>query len=213
MSIKVQRTIQICYDDFCEEINKLQSFDRDNNLRYNDGRLTIYQLELMTEAIFFAGFRAYEGFIRELFILYCLGEQPLDINTASPVVYISPISFMHGESMIKSSSRFIEWNSVDEIISRSEMFLKDGHPIKIVYTTHKQDLENYRKLRNHIAHNSPESEDQYNKIVRIYYSGILPISIPPVGNYLRLSSRINRENYILLDFFDTMHSISEKLTH
>ena len=213
MSIRIQRTIQACYDDFHEEINKLQSFDHDNNLHYNNLQLTINQLELMAEAIFFAGFRAYEGFIRELFILYCLGEQPLDTNTLPPVVYASPTCFTHAESMIKSSSRFIEWNNTDEVILRSETFFEDGHPVKIVYTTHKQELENYRKLRNHIAHNSPESEDQYKKIIRTYFNGVIPPLIPSVGHYLLLSSRINNTNYILLDFFDTMNSISLKLTH
>lgn len=214
MAIRTRRTISDCYNDFNLEIKRLQKFDNDNNLNFNNGGLSLNQIELMTEAIFFAGFRAYEGFIRELFILYCLGEQPLNPTTTPPISYINPNDFPHAESMIKSSLKFIEWNSPDELILRSETFLRNGHPIKIAYTTHKQDLDKFKKLRNHIAHNSSESEDQYIKVIREYNNGVIPAIIPSVGQYLRLSckKKSSKTKYILLDFFDTMLHISKTIT-
>lgn len=214
MAIRTQRNISDCYNDFNLEIKRLQQFDNDNNSNFDNGKLSLSQIELMTEAIFFAGFRAYEGFIRELFILYCLGEQPLNAKTVPPLSYINPNDFSHAESMIKSSLKFIEWNSPDELIQRSETFLKNGHPIKIAYTTNKQDLDKFRKLRNHIAHNSSESEDQYIKVVREYNNGVIPATIPSVGQYLRLSckKKSSKKKYILLDFFEVMLCISKTIT-
>ena len=76
----------------------------------------------------------------------------------------------------------------------------------------KQQLKDFKKLRNHIAHNSLESETQYEKLVRTYYNGVKPLKIPTPGQYLMLSSRLNVNNYLLLDFLDLMKKISIDLT-
>ncbi|GAA3916919.1 hypothetical protein GO495_19870 [Chitinophaga oryziterrae] len=201
--------ISASYADFIKEITRLQKFDYSNHQKFSRGELTKSQIILLVESIFFAGFRKYEGFLKEIFILYCLEKQ----SSKRPVIksYLKPKDFTHCEELIKSGMPFLDWNSPDALIARAETFLENGHPIKLPYTANLQVLRDYKKLRNHIAHNSNESLQEFVKLVRIYYSGIIPLKIPTPGEYLMLSSKKKRENYLLLDFFDAMKNISADL--
>jgi hypothetical protein len=84
--------------------------------------------------------------------------------------------------------------------------------VKIVYTTNLQLFKDFKKLRNHIAHNSNETDTQFEKVVRTYYSGIRQIRLPSTGEYLMLPSKIKATNYLLLDFFDLMEKAAIDLT-
>lgn len=210
MPVKNRIKISACYNPFIQEINKLERFDFLNHKKFNSSELTKDQMELMVESIFFAGFRAYEGFIREIFVLYCLEKQtPTKKKVKS---YLKPKNFEHSELLVKSSMPYLDWTSPETVISRSELYLEDGYPIKLPYTTNLQQLKDFKKLRNHIAHNSLESETQYEKLVRTYYGGVKPLVCPTPGQYLMLTSKVKTTNYLLLDFFDLMKKISVDLT-
>lgn len=210
-TINERRDVVTCYNDFKNEINKLKDFDNINTTSFSNSQLTSGQLELMSESIFFAAYRAYEGFIRELFILYSLGESHLNTSVQNIVSYVNPRDFIHAESFIKSSAKFAEWNNPDDLISRAEVFFDDGYPIKLIYTSHKVVLNDYKRIRNHIAHNSSESETQYKKVVKIHHNGVLPSPLPSVGAFLRLSHR-RIGSYGLLIFLDTLLTIADQLT-
>jgi hypothetical protein len=210
MPVKNRIKISACLNSFIQEINKLEKFDFQNHQKFSNRELTKAQMELMVESIFFAAFRAYEGFIREIFILYCLEKQPLRRRGVKS--YLKPKNFEHSELLIKSSLPFLDWTSPEKVIERSELYLENGYPIKLPYTANLQLLKEFKTLRNHIAHNSLESESQYQKLVRSYYNGIIPLKIPTPGQYLMLTSRRNRGNYLLLDFLNLMNSISIDLT-
>lgn len=126
--------------------------------------------------------------------------------------FLKPNNFLHTEQLLKSSMEFLDWTSAESVIERAELYLKNGHPIKLPYTTYKLQLNNFKKIRNHIAHNSIESEKHFSKVVRTYYHGIIPLTIPSPAQYLMLTSRSNPSNYNLLDFFDLMNQISNDLT-
>lgn len=126
--------------------------------------------------------------------------------------YLKPKDFAHAELLIKSSMPFLDWTKPDDVIARAELYLENGHPIKLPYTTNLQKLKGFKKLRNHIAHNSLESEFQFEKLVSNYYSGIKPLILPSPGQYLMLSSKSKKGNYLLLDFFDIVKKISIDLT-
>lgn len=210
MPVKSRIKISAAYNSFIQEITRLERFDFQNHLKFNNNELTKAQMELMVESIFFAGFRAYEGFIREIFVLYCL--EKTTIRKANVKSYLKPKNFQHSELLVKSSMPFLDWTKPEAVIERSELYLENGYPIKLPYTTNLQQLKNFKTLRNHIAHNSIESEIQYEKIVRTYYNGVRPIKIPTPGQYLMLTSRTNPGNYLLLDFFLLMKTISIDLT-
>ncbi|MCX8523100.1 hypothetical protein OF897_04085 [Chryseobacterium formosus] len=208
--IKNRIKISASYNSFIKEIIRLEKFDFQNHQKFNSNKITKAQLELMVESIFFAGFRSYEGFIREIFILYCLEKKTLSKKNIKS--YLKPKNFEHSEQLLKSSMPFLDWTSPESIIARSELYLEDGYPIKLPYTTNLQQLKDYKRLRNHIAHNSVESEIQYEKLVRAYNSGVRPMVIPTPGKFLMLTSRLNPRNYLLLDFFDLMKQISIDMT-
>jgi hypothetical protein len=210
MPVKNRIKISAAYNSFIQEIARLERFDYQNHLKFNNNELTKAQMELMVESIFFAGFRAYEGFIREIFVLYCL--EKTTTRKASIKSYLKPKNFEHSELLVKSSMPFLDWTKPETVIERSELYLENGYPIKLPYTTNLQQLKSFKTLRNHIAHNSIESEIQYEKIVRTYYHGVRPLKIPTPGQYLMLTSRTIPGNYLLLDFFGLMKTISIDLT-
>jgi len=209
MPIKNRTKISASYKSFIQEIRRLEKFDKLNQINFSKKELTKSQIEILVESIFSTGFRTYENFVREIFLLYCLEKQP----SKKPKVksYLKARDFQHTELLIKSSMPFLDWTSPDAIIERSEVYLENGYPIKLPYTTNLQQLRDYKKIRNHIAHNSMESELHFSKIVKNYF-GVVPLIVPSPGKYLMLSSKKNPGKYILLDFFELMKTISIDLT-
>lgn len=105
---------------------------------------------------------------------------------------------------------FLDWNSPDMIIERSELYLKDGFPIKIPYTVNRTRLSDFKKVRNHIAHNSIQSLNGFKKVLRTYF-GTNPLSIPTIGEYLLSTSRKDPTKYHLLEFFDLIEDIANRI--
>jgi hypothetical protein len=210
MPVKNRLKISASVNWFTQEINRLRRFDFDNQKKFNNRELTISQLELLVESIFFNSFRSYEGFIREIFILYCMEKK--SSKRPHSKSYLQPINFLHAEQLLKSSMDFLDWTSPDTVINRAELCLENGHPVKLPYTINRLHLQDFKKIRNHIAHNSIESEQNFSKVVRTYYNGVTPFVIPNPAKYLMLTSRVNPLNYILLDFFDLMIKMTNDLT-
>lgn len=210
MAVKNRVKISASVTWFTQEIARLRRFDFANQSKFTAGQLTRSQLELLVESVFFNAFRSYEGFIREVFILYCMEKRSSKRPNAKS--YLKPINFLHAEKLIKSSMEFLDWTSADTVIERAELFLNNGHPIKLPYTTHRLQLNDFKKIRNHIAHNSIESEIQFSKVVRMYYHGVMPLTLPSPAQYLILTSRSNPGNYNLLDFFDLMTQMTSDVT-
>lgn len=210
MPVKNRTRISASLKSFSQEISRLERFDFSNQIKFSNSELTKAQIELLVESIFFAGFRSFEGFIREIFILYCLEKKSNRRPHAKS--FLKPRDFEHTEKLIKSSMEHLDWTSPDTVIERAELYLQNGHPIKLPYSTNLQQLKDFKKLRNHIAHNSLESEAHFAKVVRTYYHGVMPIALPTPGQFLMLSSRRNPSNYLLLDFFSLMKQLSSDLT-
>jgi len=106
--------------------------------------------------------------------------------------------------------QFLDWNTPNTIIERSELYLKDGYPIKTPYTANRTALSQYKRLRNHIAHNSIESLPGFKKILRSYY-GTNPLKTPSVGEYLVLTSKQDASKYHLLEFFDMIEDMADRI--
>ncbi len=206
----VRRTsIAAAKRDFISEISRLRRFDHKNQVNYLSGSISKSQIDLLVEAIFFSAFRAYENFLREIFLLHCMGKEWS--KRRKPASYLNSLNFDHTERLIKSSMPFLDWTSPDTVINRSELYLKDGFPFKIPISSNISALREFKKLRNHIAHNSMESFLEFQKVVKNYYA-ILPLSTPSTGQFLMLPSKINPANYILIDCFDLMEDISSHIT-
>lgn len=206
---KLRRKISAVKKDFQTELNRLERFDANNQERFISTSITKRQLHFLTESIFFRTFRAYESFIRDIFLLYCLEKKPR--SGIKVVSYLNPQNFSHAKELIKSSMRFLDWNNPDIVIERSEVYLKDGFPIKIPYTTNREILLDLHRIRNHIAHTSQESLNSYKIVLRKYY-GAVPLVIPDPGEFLLNSDKIHPSKYILQVYFDTLKLISNDLS-
>ena len=209
MPVKNRIKISASYNSFIQEISRLEKFEFSNQKKFGKKEVTKDQIDLLVETVFFYGYRAYEAFIREIFLLYCMEKQPS--KTPKVKSYLKAKDFEHTESLIKSSMPFLDWTNPKTVIERAEVYLENGHPIKLPYSTNLQPLSEFKKIRNHIAHNSVESQADFGKVVKNHF-GVLPLIIPTPGQYLLLSSKKKVGNYVLLDFFDLMKKISVDLT-
>jgi len=204
-----RRKISAVSKEFKNEIKRLKRFDADNQKRFNSRQISTVQLHFLTEAIFFRAFRAYERLLRDLFLLYC--QEKLHSSGRKAKSYLQPRNFLHSELLIKSSLKFLDWNNPDIVIQRAELYLMDGFPFKIPLNTYRSELHDYRKIRNHIAHDSYESWNGYLSVLRKYYRTI-PLRIPPPGEFLLLRDRTDPAKYKLLVFFDIMENLNSYLS-
>lgn len=195
---------------FLAEIRRLEKFDSDNQKRFASGTsgLTKRQLILLTESIFFAAFRTYEGFLRDLFLLYCLGRKHSSGKHVHS--YLQPIDFAHAETLIRSARDFLDWSSPDSVIERAQLYLVDAYPFEIPLSSRIDALRDYKLLRNHIAHDSSESLDKYLKVLKRHL-GTIPLTLPSPGEFLLMSHPSGAPKYKLLLFFDTVRAVASDL--
>lgn len=202
-----------CLAALQQELAILRSLDDKNQAQFpriagSGGKgLTKPQMVLLSEAVFFAAFRSYEQFLRNIFLLYCCGRQPSRRKRARS--YMNPRSLKHAEVLVKSSMPFLDWSSPDTLVARSKTFLKDGYPVQPAITSNIERLRDLKKIRNHIAHMSGESLQEFEKVVKKHF-GTLPLIVPRPGEYLLLPSKKN--NYYLREHLDTIEGVAVAMT-
>lgn len=200
-----------------KEIGRLSKLDDENRSRFGwpipgaGGRsVARAQLCVLTEGVFLASFRAYELFLEQLFLLFCCGG-----NTASGrivVSYLSPKNSAHARHLMQSSMRFLEWNNPDDVVRRAENYLRSGFPIKVPITLRYGVLHDARRIRNHIAHGSPDSEQQYLSALR-HHLTIVPARPPRPGEFLLMPSRTTPTIHNLRFFLDLFSDLATRLAH
>lgn len=72
----------------------------------------------------------------------------------------------HALRVISAEKEFPKWNSANMVISRSELYFKDGEPYKNVLQSTMTDFNDMNTVRNRIAHKSKVAKDKFNKLVR-----------------------------------------------
>lgn len=202
-----------CLSALQTEFRTLRALDDKNQELFTCGSsvtgLTKAQMHLLTEAVFFAAFRAYEQFLRNVFLLYCCGFQ----STRRKLVrsFLHPKTIQHAEKLLKSSMHFLDWSSPDILIERAEAYLKDGHPLKTSLSTNLDNLRTLKKVRNHIAHMSAESMSEFKKVLKMHY-GTIPLKLPRPGEFLLLPSKHDPTSYYLRSYMDLMEDVASQVT-
>lgn len=209
---KTRRKLSAVKKDFLKELARIERYDSQIQERFSASspRLTKHQLHLITEALFFRLFRVYEGSVRDIFILYCQEKKP---STGKNVTsFINPRNFVHAEEIIKSNYRYLQWANPDDIIKRAELYLKDGFPLKQPFANNRQLLHTFRIIRNHIAHDSEESMNQYMKVIRNHFGGN-PLKLPSPGEFLLLIKPSSPTNtYYLLNYIHFFKTFIKDIT-
>ena len=208
----MKKTPAKCVIELQSQLQSLRTLDALNQRQFTAGvrrksGLTKAQLHVLTEAIFFAAFRAYEQFIRNIFVLYCCGVQPNKRRLVRP--YLKPKTLKHAEGMIQSAMPFLDWTSPDSVIARAETYLEDGYPVKDVISSNLESLRDLKRIRNHIAHMSKESHDEYLKTVKRHY-GTVPLKVPRPGEFLLLT-RSSSSTYYLADYLNLIDGVATQL--
>lgn len=201
-----------CLSDLTAELTSLRKLDALNQTQFSAvvtsrSLLTKTQLHVLTEAIFFAAFRSYEQFMRNVFVLYCCGIQPNRRKLVRP--YLKPKTLRHAEELLQSSLPFLDWSSPDNVIERAEIYLQDGYPVKDVFSANIGGLRNLKRIRNHIAHMSKESHQEYLKTVREHYA-TYPLKVPRPGEFLLLK-RVGSTTYYLADYLGLIENVAKQL--
>jgi len=139
---------------------------------------------LLYEAIFLRLFRAYENLLENVFISYLTGEQTIGgVQVNSHVI---PINRDHARALVTSSQPFLDWTSPQTIIKRAETYIIGGEPIRTAIAASQSHLQQAKKIRNHIAHNSTESAKDFNTIV-VHFLLTAPLAAISAGEFLALT--------------------------
>lgn len=201
-----------CLSELQSQLQSLRKLDALNQRQFTGetrrrSGLSKAQLHVLTEAIFFAAFRTYEQFIRNVFVLYCCGVQPNRRRLVRP--YLKPKTMEHAEDLLQSSMPFLDWSNPDTLIERAATYLDDGFPVKDVISAHLESLRDCKRIRNHIAHMSKESQVEFLKVVRRHY-GTIPLRVPRPGEFLLLS-RSGSKSYYLSDYLTLIDNVARQL--
>lgn len=119
------------------------------------------QLEALYEATFLRVFSAYESFLEDVLAHYMAGyETPTYTPTVSATGTIhatvtSALTTLHTRSN-GSIRSYLLWHDAQTTIDRATRNL-NGCPVETVLSANKVDLDDYAKIRHHIAHNSRDS--------------------------------------------------------
>lgn len=211
-----RRRVSAIHSEFICGLDSLIRLDAHNQSRYragagrpNPAALSKRQLSLLTEGVFVRGFTYFETFLEETFVFYARGKKTK--SGRAVVSYMNPIDSLHARNMLKGHSNFLEWNSVDQVISRTELFLEGGGPLKPALTANADKLRSIKKVRNAIAHRSPEAVRAYSSVVTSELRAP-PLSLPEPGEFLLMADPRNRGNYFLISYFQNLRQISEQAT-
>ena len=206
-----RRKISAVTRDFNSEIVRLERFDSESQKKFSSSihPFSKNQLHFLTASIFFRAFRAYEKFVRDIFLLYSLGKKTDSGKKA--LSYLNPKGFLHAETLIKSQLRFLDWGNPDIVIERAETYLRNGDPIKLPLSSNREALQDYRKIRNHIAHDTKESFNGYISVLRKHF-GTIPLSVPCPGEFLLKSDRADHSKYKLQVYFELLKAMLGSLS-
>lgn len=122
------------------------------------------QVEIIVELAFLRIFIAWENFLEESFIRYLVGaKSPFGY---SPKRFVNPPTMKIAINLVLAEREYIRWNSASEVITRSEIYFRNGEPYKNVLQGAITDLDEMNTIRNRIAHKSATSKKKFNNFVR-----------------------------------------------
>lgn len=204
-----RRQVSAVLKDFAKEIGYLDKLDANNQVELASKRV---QLVLATEAIFFRAFRAYENFLEDVFVLYVMEKPSLAGKKCSS--FLRPLNFDHARDLMRSGKPFLDWTNPETVIERAETFVRGGGTVKSVVAGAKQDLLDMKICRNHIAHNSAESQKAFDKLLR-RVRGTTPIQRVSPGDHLLSQVRGTSSSSYYLPYYtkrllDISEAIAEK---
>lgn len=159
-----------------------------NNLAYADANRIDGDVEknVAAEGIFLRGFTIYERTLDRLFLAYCTGSKGLD--GAQPTCRLANCDEAQALAIAKNGFRFLDWSSPKSVRERADLFFLDGEPFRTGVDPRATSLSEMEKIRNRIAHFSPEAELGYLSVQRALFGTERVFEMSP-GQLLRTRRR------------------------
>jgi hypothetical protein len=147
---------------------------------YHGARFKKEHYTQIVELSFMRAFLTWEGFLEEAFTLYLLGKA--SPSGFTPVRYVNPKNRQHAAELLAADSRHTDWTAAARVVSRANRFFKDGRPFTSVIRPQTNFLDSMKTIRNALSHESEETTDKFNTIVRNELTFLAPHTTP--GSFL-----------------------------
>jgi hypothetical protein len=160
------------------------------------------ELNFLYESAFLRIYRAFENFLESAFLGYMTGATTAAGNQLP--VHCHPRDLAHARSMLIAQSPFLDWTKVTVIKGRCETwFHTEADRFKTGIVANMHVLGHAKDLRNHISHNSEESQIGYLKLANDLHLVVPEEGLQP-GALLRASpSKGPARNSTVLQYFIT----------
>jgi hypothetical protein len=152
---------------------------------------------IAAEGAFIRLFTLWENTVEETFIYFCLGGPHPDGNR--PTGRLVNCDKAGVRKILTAQQRYLDWSDQRMIRGRAHLFFEDGKPFSDPIIGKAQVLSDAEKLRNVIAHNSPESWNGYSEVQRNNFQTERTFAMTP-GQMLRaraLKLKINWGEFYL----------------
>ena len=163
---------------------------------------------LTFESALARAFRAYENFVEGAFLSFMTGEAGASGQLANR--YVSAPTTEHARKMLQGNQKFLDWADPTLVTMRGAYFLDAEGPMSVAVSQAWNDIDMMRRIRNHVAHNSPESAVQYIKVVHVI-TLVSPSPPPRPGELLQHRPQRGpfRGREVLSAFFERIESFSK----
>ncbi|MRG54203.1 hypothetical protein GF108_01220 [Phyllobacterium sp. SYP-B3895] len=152
-----------------------------------------HKSDALAEAIFLRAFTAYEIDLEKLFLHYVTGGMSLQGAQANS--YLKITDEASARKLIKAGFKFLSWAKPDTIRDTALNYIEHGWPVVDMLATRTQDLSDCERVRNRIAHNSPEAISQFSMVQRNLLTTERLFHLSP-GQLLRMRHRKHRKLHI-----------------
>jgi hypothetical protein len=174
------------HDRFAQQMGNIQSAS-------SDVISTDIESDALAEALFLRLFTAYERNVEFLFYHYVTGGLSAQGNPAPS--YLNSRDEQVARRMVRGALRFVNWAKPDAIRETALTYIDRGWPIADMMSAQSQELADCERIRNRIAHNSPESVLQFNVVQRNLFATERLFDITP-GQLLRVRHKKHQEIHL-----------------
>jgi hypothetical protein len=143
------------------------------------------QLYKIIELSFLEIFLAWEKFLEDSLIDYLLVKK----NSRKFHCYIRPRSVKHILEILQEGRLYADFANTEFILRVANTYFRNGEPFNSSIRLHKTSIDDIKTIRNAIAHDSSNSMEKFQKLVRRHL-GTLPRGATP-GSFLYSSSNPN----------------------
>ena len=120
--------------------------------------------DLVVRQAFVSVFTEWEHFLEDATIAYSLGEP--SIKGGLPKRYILPTDKDHADRLIKGTASYPDWSKMDVVKRLEKALFENGEPFIRALNGFASKYTDMKKVRNVIVHNSINSREEFNTLVR-----------------------------------------------